>query len=249
MIFPIGDDNIQGGYKPIVSYSLIAINIVVFIIQFITPGNLVCEFAAIPGEIVQGNDWYTIVTSTFMHGGWMHLIGNMLFLWIFADNIEGTIGSAKFLLFYMLGGLFASVAHIYFSVDADFIGQCCKICAASNPCDATITDINPCPGYIPSLGASGAISAVMGAYLVMFPKSRIKMFALMWSFHIPAFMFLLFWIGEQLFAGVGSIGGVPGGGVAWWAHIGGFVIGVVGGILFRPYVGKQPRVNQGGGYV
>lgn len=241
MFFPIGDDNIRGGHKPLFSYSFIALNVVIFLIQFITPGNLVCEFAAIPGDIVQGKNWINIFTSTFMHGGWMHLAGNMMFLWIFADNIEGTVGNVKFVVFYMLGGLFASLAHIFFSLTPDEVVSCCKICDTINPCLAGMT---PCGAFVPSLGASGAISAVMGAYLVMFTQSRIKMLSVFGIFKIPAFIFLLFWIGQQLFSGIGSLGPASGGGVAWWAHIGGFFFGLFAGWVFRPMVGKHPGQGQ-----
>lgn len=234
MFFPIGDTQVEGGYKPIFSYTFIAVNLVIFILQWTTPGNLVCEYAAIPKQIIGGDNLFTLLTSMFMHGSWMHLIGNMLFLWVFADNIEANIGNIPFLIFYLTGGIFASAAHIYFSargVNLDMIT--CELCNTISPCNETQ---QPHSAIIPSLGASGAISAVMGAYLLMFPGSRIKVLVLLLfrSFYIPAILFLLLWFGQQLISGIGSLGltTVAGSGVAWWAHIGGFVFGIGSGLYF-----------------
>ena len=212
MIFPIGDDQVQGGSKPIFAYSFIAINVIVFLYQ-VSLGQPACaqfiyEFGSIPNEITSGQDWFTLLTSIFMHAGWMHLIGNMLFLWVFADNIEATIGNMQFLLFYLVGGFVASLAHIL-----------------SGP-----------ESVIPSVGASGAISAVMGAYLIMFPFSKIKMLVVFFfrSFRVPALLFLGLWIGQQLIAGIGSLSNTStSGGVAWWAHIGGFALGIVAGYFSK----------------
>ena len=220
MIFPIGDDQVVGGVKPYVSYSLIAINVIVFLAQFTMYtingegwlGQFFMANGAIPSEIVNGEDLFTLFTSIFLHGGWMHLIGNMVFLWVFADNIEATIGNINFFLFYMLGGLAASLTHIYLDADSG----------------------------IPGIGASGAIAACLGAYLVLYPRSQVKMFVIFMvrSFKIPALLFLLFWIGQQLFVGIGSLGaqGEASGGVAWWAHIGGFVFGVIVGLVIRQFM-------------
>ncbi len=210
MIFPIGDDQVKGGSFPIFSYGFILLNCIVFFIEMQQLGigeaafeQFIQTYGAIPAEITNGQDYFTLFTSMFLHAGWAHIIGNMLFLWIFADNIEATIGNIPFLLFYLLGGLAAHAGHIYFNMDSTIV----------------------------TVGASGAISAVMGAYLVMFPSSRIKLLFLVFPFRIPAFLFLGFWIWEQ-FAGVGQVS-EGGGGVAWWAHIGGFVFGVIAGIIFR----------------
>ncbi len=213
MIFPIGDDQVQGGAKPIFSYLFIGINVLVFLYQAtLQPdcSEFVKHYGAIPDEIVNGQDYFTLLTSMFLHGGWMHLIGNMMFLWVFADNIEATIGNARFVLFYLMGGLAASAAHIFFNLDST----------------------------IPAVGASGAISAVLGAYIVMFPKSKIKILVIYFfqSFKVAAIWFLGFWIAQQLFSGFASLGpetAGSGGGVAWWAHIGGFVFGVLAGFLFK----------------
>jgi len=171
----------------------------------------------------------------------MHLIGNMLFLYVFADNIEAVIGSTRFVIFYLLGGIAASLLHIgidswYYDASANV--NCCKPCIAEIACTEGAT---ACAGYIPSLGASGAIAAVLGAYVVLFPKSRIKMFAFITTFRIPAIAFLGFWFVEQLFAGVGSLSTTIGsqGGVAWWAHIGGFVFGLIFGWLNKEKIYKM----------
>lgn len=220
MIFPIGDDQVQGGDKPIFSYSLIAANIVVFAAMFmmIPPegiNSFYMTYGSIPGEIMRGQDWWTLGSSMFLHGGLMHLIGNMLFLWVFADNIEATIGPWRFLAFYILGGLVAGVAHTLFNPES----------------------------IVPAVGASGAISAVLGAYLVMFPSSRVKVLILIFftSASVPAFLFLGFWIVQQMISGVGSISTVDldTGGVAWWAHIGGFVFGFLSGFYFRTLLKRR----------
>jgi len=205
VIFPIGDDNIEGGHKPIVSYGLIVINIIIFLIQLNVGEDIIYQYASVPKEITHGDNLFTLITSMFLHGGIMHIVGNMLFLWIFGDNIEAIIGSGLFLLFYVLGGLFASWAHIF-----------------SDP-----------QSVIPTIGASGAISAVMGAYMVMFPKSRVKLIFIIFfkKFHIPAFLFLIFWFGQQIFSGISTV--TEGGGVAWWAHIGGFVFGIAIGFILK----------------
>ena len=236
MLFPIGDTQVIGGHKPYVSYALIVINIAIFIVQYMTPGNLVCDFSAIPFEIIQGNSYYTLISSMFLHGGWLHLLGNMVFLWVFADNIEAKIGSFKFAVFYLTGGIIANFAHIYFSSYSTDLSQIqCLPCSMLMPCDDYTTHI--ATAAIPTLGASGAIAAVLGAYLVMFPKSRIKILVLLLfrSFYLPAIAFLGIWFLQQLFYGIGSLSSAFQGddSVAWWTHIGGFVFGLATGIYYR----------------
>jgi len=213
MIFPIGDDQVKGGSYPYLSYLFIGINVLVFLFEITLSqadlNRFVMDYGAIPKEILGGEDYGTLVSSMFLHGGWMHLIGNMLFLWVFGDNIEAVIGNGKYFLFYMFGGFAASGAHIFFNAG----------------------------DMIPSVGASGAISALLGAYLVMFPKSKIKIFVAYFfsSFKVTALYFLGFWIVQQLISGFISLGPdtAQTGGVAWWAHIGGFVFGVIVGFYFR----------------
>lgn len=218
MIFPIGDDQVKGGHFPFFSYSFIALNVAIFLFQVNMPPAalqaFVFDYGAIPYETVRGQDLSTLFTSMFLHGGWMHLIGNMLFLWVFADNIESTIGHVRFLIFYLLGGLAAHAAHIYFNWNSE----------------------------IPTVGASGAISAVMGAYLVMFPVSRIKVLFFLFTFRVPALLFLGFWIWQQWLSGTAALD-VPtaeSSGVAWWAHIGGFAFGLVAGLYYR-FTSPPPR--------
>lgn len=217
MLLPIGDDQVKGGYFPLFSYGFIVLNIAVFLMQTAAPDALIGSYAAVPAEIVRGENLLTLFTSMFLHGGWWHLIGNMLFLWVFADNIEATIGNFRFLIFYLLGGLAAHAAHIYFNIDSP----------------------------IPTVGASGAISAVMGAYLVMFPTSRVKMLFFIFSFRIPAFLFLGVWIWNQSMNGMAAISVTSeSAGVAWWAHIGGFIFGVLAGIYYRSTIELPKRSAQ-----
>jgi membrane associated rhomboid family serine protease len=220
-MFPVGDDNVKGAGPPIVNYILIAINVIVFIFQAMMDPASAQEFVnrwgVIPVQILQGNNLPSLLTSMFMHGGWLHLIGNMLFLWVFGDNIEASVGSFFYLLFYLAGGLAATAAHIL---------------------------LNP-GSNIPSVGASGAISAVLGAYIVMFPRARIRTLILFgiggYMTRVSAFIFLGIWFITQLLSGVASIGvqTAQTGGVAFWAHIGGFVFGLVGGFLMKGAAGTR----------
>jgi membrane associated rhomboid family serine protease len=225
MIFPIGDDQVKGGFYPLFSYGFILMNIAVFLFQLSLPyeqlNAFIYEYGSIPIETLEGKDLFTPFTSMFLHGGWMHLIGNMLFLWVFADNIEATIGNFRFLIFYVLGGLAAHAAHIYF-----------------NPISA-----------VPTVGASGAISAVMGAYLVMFPTSRVRILILFFTIRVSAFLFLGFWIWQQWMSGTASleVATAQSAGVAWWAHIGGFAYGLVAGIYYRLST-RIPTKQRGGDY-
>lgn len=225
MLFPFGDDQVKGGHFPVFSYSLIAINVLVFLYQSSLSGpefeTFVITYGSIPNEITNGQDLFTLFTSMFLHGSWMHLLGNMMFLWIFADNIEATIGNGRFLLFYIMGGLAAHAGHIFFNLGS----------------------------IIPTVGASGAISAVMGAYLIMFPTSKIKMLAFVFVVRIPAFIFLVFWIFQQVTFGQASLSaaGAETAGVAWWAHIGGFAYGVLAGLSYRfrfPVPDGQPVATE-----
>lgn len=233
MIFPIGDTNVKGGYKPYISYSFIGINILVFLVQYNFAGRLYCDYAAIPNELLAGDKLFTVFTSMFMHGGWMHLIGNMMFIWVFADNIEAVLGNVPFLLFYIAGGLVATALHVgaeYITLP-DVLEGCCKPCVAGMGCSVE-TNIPACPTFAPTVGASGAISAVLGAYMVFFPKSKIKVFFFISTFSVPALLFLGFWFLEQIISGVGAFSAIGlGGGVAWWAHIGGFLFGLAYGLL------------------
>jgi len=232
MIFPIGDDQVKGGSFPVFSYTFLLINVLVFVLIQLPNPVVTYAYSAIPYEIIHFTDlttenfqvpheqgptpiFLTLLTNVFMHGGWLHLIGNMVFLWVFADNIESTIGWFRFIIFYILGGVFASFCHIL-----------------SDPSST-----------IASLGASGAIAACLGAYLVMFPQSRVKMLFFIKMFRIPAFLFLGFWIGQQFLSAYSEFGQKTIGGVAWYAHIGGFAFGLVSGCYFRWYYPKMKHVD------
>ncbi len=227
MFIPIGDENIEGGHKPLVSYSFLAINVLVFLWQASLGvdgyNNFIYHFGTIPTEIVNGQDYFTLFTNVFLHANFMHLAGNMLFLWIFADNIEAIVGSINFTAFYILGGLFASLLHVWFNTTSE----------------------------IPAVGASGAIAAVMGAYLVMFPKSKIKILVmfLFKAVYVPALMFLGLWFLYNIGSGLMTMGpeSAQQGGTAWWAHIGGFIFGLLAGYYAKKsYLtddfNYQPRV-------
>ena len=202
-------DQIPTRSVPFVNYLLIAANILVFIFQWLAGSQqeaLVWQFALIPSQVTAGldlGDISDIFTSMFMHGGLAHIAGNMLYLWIFGDNVEDAMGHGKYLLFYLTGGVVASLAHIL-----------------TNPAS-----------QIPTVGASGAIAAVLGAYLILYPQSRVQTIIPLGYFMrltlLPASIVLGMWFILQLFSGFLSLGGPDVGGVAFWAHIGGFVAGVV----------------------
>jgi len=206
---------------PAVNYALIAVNIIVFIFQWLAGANqeaVIYEFALIPANVTTGldvGDVRDIFTSMFMHGGLLHIAGNMLYLWIFGDNVEDNLGKGKYLIFYLVGGAVASLAHIVSSPNSQ----------------------------IPTVGASGAIAAVLGAYLVLYPSAKVETFIPLGFFMrlavLPASIVLGLWFVLQLFNGVMSIGAADVGGVAFWAHIGGFVAGVVMAFLF----GNRRRVR------
>lgn len=206
-------DQIPTRHIPIVNYLLIAANILGFILMWLAGSNqesVVYQFALIPVNLTTQlslDDVADIFTSMFMHAGIFHLVGNMLYLWIFGDNVEDSMGPLKYLIFYLVGGVVASLTHIL-----------------TNP-----------GSQIPTVGASGAIAAVLGAYLVLYPQSRVMTIIplgfLLRVTMLPASIVLGFWFLLQLVSGVLSLGGPDVGGVAFWAHIGGFVSGVVLGKL------------------
>jgi membrane associated rhomboid family serine protease len=214
-MIPIGDDEIRGAGPAYINYLLIVINTIVFLFEFMmSPDSLQAflnQWAVVPVDILNGQHLITLLTGMFLHGGWLHLLGNMVFLWVFGDNVEDILGHIPYLIFYLFGGLAAAAAHIFFN--------------------ATST--------IPSLGASGAIAAVMGAYIIMFPHARVKALVLFgiggFITRISAIIFLGIWFVTQLFSGVASLGvnTAQTSGVAVWAHVGGFIFGVMIGFLMR----------------
>jgi membrane associated rhomboid family serine protease len=246
VFFPIGDDNTGRLRTPYVTYLLIAVNVAVFVfLQGLgTNEQFTYAFSTVPEEIRTGRDiaepvpiqvgnqiealplqptpvsvYLTLITSMFMHGSLMHLLGNMLFLWIFGDNIEDDLAHSRYLAFYVTTGVFASIAHV----------------------DSTVAfGDNP---FSPSLGASGAISGVMGGYLVLHPHRRVRVFILRILTEVPGYVAVGLWFLFQLVSAFGVIGGGPqsGGGVAFMAHIGGFIAGV---ILVKLFAIGAPTVRR-----
>lgn len=236
MVFPLYDDNTDRHTTPWVNYAIIALNIFVFVLlqRLGTDTDFTYSFSTVPGEIVSGRDivtsareveyagqtvlipglgetpgsvYLTLFTSMFMHGGIAHIAGNMLFLWIFGDNIEDRLGHIRYLFFYLICGLIASLAHVF--VTAGLAGQ------AENM-------------LVPSLGASGAISGVLGGYLLLHPSRRVTVILFRFLTQVPAYVAIGLWFLFQLISGLGMLGeGSQQGGVAYAAHIGGFVAGLV----------------------
>ena len=209
-MFPISDV-IPSRTTPVVTVGLILLNSVVFLYQQSLPDPALQRFVATYALVPAWFAWPALFTSQFLHAGWMHVISNMLYLWIFGDNVEDRLGHAGFLVFYLAAGGAAAVLQMLF-----------------NPFSA-----------VPMLGASGAIAGVMGAYFVLYPHSRVLTFIFLLVFvdvvEIPAVFFLGLWFLMQLLSGVGSLGvqNAAGGGTAFWAHIGGFVVGVLIGFVTR----------------
>jgi membrane associated rhomboid family serine protease len=219
---PLRDDDTDRHTVPVVTYALIGINVLVWLLELSLGDKFINGYSTVPYEITHHTDlvgmqsvqaggqsfpihlyagptpiYLTLLFSMFMHASWLHIAGNMLYLWIFGDNIEDRLGHAKFLIFYLICGLAASAAEILFQANS----------------------------IIPSLGASGAIAGVLGAYLVLFPKRQIRVLMMRQIVNMPAFMVLGLWILLQIYSQV-SVAGAEGGGVAYMAHIGGFVAGV-----------------------
>jgi membrane associated rhomboid family serine protease len=233
-MFPIGDDDVPGGGSRLVTMALIAVNVLAFFVELSRPSegalqSFIQAWGVVPREYSAATDlaphiplpfWTTILTSMFLHGGWMHLGGNMLYLWIFGDNLEKVMGHLRFLIFYLICGVAAALAHIAFN-------------ARSN---------------VPTVGASGAISGILGGYMLMFPRNRVRVLTRGGVAAVPAFVMLGLWILLQLVSGVGSVARTEqteGGGVAFMAHVGGFVAGLILVKLFvarrgLPGVGGQP---------
>ncbi|MEZ4593692.1 MAG: rhomboid family intramembrane serine protease [Chloroflexota bacterium] len=244
-MIPIGDDNYGRTTTPYVNYILIALNLLVFIVFQGAGNNLnfTYAFSTVPQEIITGEDlvtenqiyvesttgqefiipglqptpisvYITLLTSMFMHGGWAHILGNMLYLWIFGDNLEDRLGHGRFLIFYLLVGLLASLAHVFASV---VLGDNLQI---------------------PSLGASGAIAGVLGGYLLLFPQNRVTVILVRVVTQVRAIFAVGLWFVLQLFGGLGTLTGGSDG-VAYAAHIGGFIAGLALIKLFD--TGRTPR--------
>ncbi len=199
-MIPLKDDNPRTTL-PMVTIALIAVNALAFYFEYRVGYVQVIErFGAVPVNILHGERLETLFTSMFLHAGFMHIIGNMLYLWIFGDNIEHYLGHARFIAFYFICGLVALLTHI-------FLGG---------------------GGEVPMVGASGAVAGILGAYLIKYPRARVVVIIPIFFFlmvrRIPALFVLGFWFVMQLFSGLGSLG-AQGGGVAFWAHVGGFIAG------------------------
>ena len=255
MLFPIGDENSDRRTTPIVNYILIGINLLVFVFLQGLGSNerFTYAYSTVPAEITSGRDittpdrtvehpvtgqvveipglqptlipvWFTLITSMFMHGGIAHIFGNMLFLWIFGDNIEDRLGHLRYVIFYLVCGVLASLAHVFTTV-------------ALASSDASM--------LIPSLGASGAISGVLGGYLLLFPTKKVMVIISWFVTAVPAFIAIGLWFVFQIINSLGMLGsGSQAGGVAYAAHIGGFLAGLVLIKIFaigRPASEFQPR--------
>jgi membrane associated rhomboid family serine protease len=238
-MIPIGDEGEGGGQLPFVNLAIIAINVLVFVLLQLPSDAFTMGFSVIPREITTGTDlvgptpiqlpdgttetidqtqgptpiWLTLFSSMFMHGGWAHIGGNLLFLFVFGDNVERALGHLKYLAFYLICGVVAAYAQIL-----------------TNP-----------QSIIPTLGASGAISGALAGYLVFFPQNRVKVLVGMrYVTQVPALMMIGLWALLQFVSGIGSIAvsEQTGGGVAYWAHIGGFVAGLVLAFVLKPFINR-----------
>lgn len=231
-MIPLHDD-IPSPRVPIVNYALILVNVVVFLHELslgpavdaffrqwaVVPRELTTAWPLLQKGVVHADVWLTVLTAMFLHGGWLHLVGNMLTLWIFGDNVEGRLGHVGYLLFYLLAGVVATVLQVL---------------------------VNPL-GTIPTLGASGAIAGVLGFYLVLFPDARVLTLVplgfILTTVRISALVYLLLWFAMQAVQGVAALAPTQAdvGGVAWWAHIGGFVFGLAVGVMVRMSRRPPPR--------
>ncbi|HOA23821.1 MAG: rhomboid family intramembrane serine protease [Aggregatilineales bacterium] len=222
-MIPLRDHN-RSGIFPIVTVGLILINVLVFLYELtlMASGQIdafLDQFAFIPAQLLSNpaGEWYTVITAMFLHGGWLHLLGNMLYLWIFGDNMEATLGKPLFILFYLAAGIVATFAQAL---------------------------VNP-NSVVPNLGASGAIAGVLGGYLVFFPNARVDTAVPMFYFirivPLSAIIVLGFWFLLEIIRGVFSLGAISemSGGVAYFAHIGGFVAGLAMAFLYRSFSGQR----------
>ena len=208
-MIPLSDADRRPVNFPIMTLLIIVVNFFVFFLELAEGDAFISRWALVPAQITAAKDWITLLTAMFLHAGWAHILGNMVFLWAFGPEVEDTMGPVKYLGFYLLGGLIANIAQIAIIPNS--------------------TELN--------LGASGAIAAVMGAFLVAFPRDRIKAVLFIGSFgrvtFVPAAVLIGFWFLTQVFSQIGSIAVVQSGGVAYMAHIGGFIYGTIAGRWFE----------------
>ena len=207
-LIPLSDASRRPVRMPIVTGAIVLVNVIVFILELTRGDAFVTQWSAVPAQITSGHNWITILTAMFMHGSWSHIIGNMVFLWAFGPEIEDAMGRGRYLAFYLIGGLVAMVAQI-----------------AGGP-----------HSTVPNLGASGAIAAVMGAFIVTYPRDQIKSLLFIFVFFritfIPAALLIGFWFLIQL-VHAGAVAQVQTGGVAYLAHVGGFIFGAATARLFE----------------
>ena len=206
-MLPIGDDDSGRRTVPLVTYALIVMNVLFFLVELNGGDAFIMKWAFVPSRFLANpaGDFQTIFTSMFMHAGWVHLGGNMLYLWIFGDNVEDRFGHGKFIIFYLLCGVAATFAQLAFSTGSN----------------------------VPNLGASGAIAGVLGSYILMFPQGSVRVLQGQQVIQVSALIVIGLWIVLQLFSGIGSIAGAADGGVAYMAHVGGFAAGFALTFLFR----------------
>jgi membrane associated rhomboid family serine protease len=207
-MFPIGDDDSARRTVPLATYALIAMNVLFFFVELSGGDAFIMKWAFVPSRFLANpaGDFLTLFTSMFMHAGWVHLGGNMLYLWIFGDNVEDRFGHLKFIIFYLLCGLAATFAQLAFSMGSN----------------------------VPNLGASGAIAGVLGAYILMFPQQQVKVLVGRIVTPVSALIVIGLWFVLQFFSGFASIANTADtGGVAYMAHVGGFIAGFVLAFLFR----------------
>jgi membrane associated rhomboid family serine protease len=207
-MLPIGDDNSARRTVPLVTYALVALNVLFFFVELSGGEAFIMKWAFVPSRFLADPvaGLLTLFSSMFMHAGWVHLGGNMLYLWIFGDNVEDRFGHVKFAIFYLLCGLAATFAQLAFSLKSN----------------------------VPNVGASGAIAGVLGAYILLFPKGKVRVLQGQGVMQVPALVAIGLWIVLQFFSGIGSIANTADtGGVAYMAHIGGFIAGFVLTFLFR----------------
>ncbi|HLJ15870.1 MAG TPA: rhomboid family intramembrane serine protease [Bryobacteraceae bacterium] len=217
-LIPFGDATRRPRRSPVVTIAIIVANAIVFLLELTGGAAFVQRWSVIPADIVAGHHWITILTAMFMHGGWLHIGGNMIFLWAFGPEVEDAMGRLSYFAFYLLSGLAASLAEI-------------AVMSHST---------------VPNLGASGAIAGVMGAFLITYPRDRIRALVIFGFFFrvtlIPAALLIGFWFLIQLFSQVGSVADVQSGGVAYGAHVGGFIFGAASARVFERFQ-RVPEVE------
>lgn len=210
-MIPFGDASRRPRRSPVITTAIIAVNAMVFVLELTGGDPFVQKWSVIPADIVAGQHWITILTAMFMHAGWLHILGNMVYLWAFGPEVEDAMGRVPYLAFYLLSGLVASIAQI----------------AASSH------------STVPNLGASGAIAGVMGAFLITYPRDQIRaLVVFVWFVRItviPAALLIGFWFLIQLFSQIGSVANVQSGGVAYMAHVGGFIFGAASARIFERF--------------